>query len=113
MGASPNPPRNLEPDSGLEADRLAVLNSLHILDTAPEVTFDTYARLAAVLAGSDLAIVSLCDGVRHWFKAKVDLDQDEAPCGGTFCDHTLASDTPVWIADAAKDARFRRLPCVA
>ncbi len=60
-----------------EVARLETLRSFDILDTPPEEIFDEFARLAASIVGTPIGLVSLVDGNRQWFKAKVGLVADE------------------------------------
>ncbi len=90
-----------------EAARLAALRSYEVLDTACEEAFDNIARLAAKLIGSEIALVSLVDANRQWFKARVGIDAAETPRGLAFCAHAILNPAaPLVVPDATKDARF-------
>jgi hypothetical protein len=67
-----------------EPVRLLALNSYDILDTPEEEVFDEFARLAASIIGTPVALVSLVDGNRHWFKANVGLTATETPATWRF-----------------------------
>lgn len=95
-----------------ETTRLAALESLRVLDTAPEDRFDRIVRLAAWVADAPIALLSLVDDRRQWFKARVGLDAAETPREHAFCAHVVADGRPLWVADATLDARFRDNPLV-
>jgi len=97
-----------------EARRLARLRAAHILDTAPEPVFDSLTRAAARLLKAPIALVSLVDAERQWFKSRVGLPEvRETPRLGSFCTHALLLDEPLVVPDARLDARFRNSPLVA
>src|ERR1700761_8938941 len=89
-----------------EIERLAALQSYEILDSAPEVVFTEMARLAATIAGTPVALISLVDGTRQWFKAKVGLAINETPRGAAFCSHAIQGRDVFVVPDAVKDERF-------
>ena len=72
-----------------EARRLARLKALAVLDTPAEPLFDALTRLASELCDMPIALVSLIDADRQWFKAKVGLSVDETPRAQAFCAHAL------------------------
>ncbi|RUO66354.1 PAS domain S-box-containing protein/diguanylate cyclase (GGDEF) domain-containing protein [Pseudidiomarina planktonica] len=89
-----------------EAERLAALKSLQILDTPAEKRFDRLARLAAHILDAPIALISLVDENRLWFKAHFGMDVCEAPRKFSFCSHALDSYSPFIVKDAAQDPRF-------
>ena len=95
-----------------ERARLAALDSYAVLDTAPEQAFDDIARLAAQLCGTPSALVSLIDGERQWFKAKVGVNPCETARDIAFCDHAIRSDSVMVVPDTAIDPRFADNPLV-
>ena len=95
-----------------EAERLEVLRSLCLLDTPPDPFFDSMAALAKTLSGAPIAVVSLVDADRQWFKAKVGLDAPETPRDVAFCAHAILGDSIFWVADARRDPRFSGNPLV-
>lgn len=95
-----------------EAARLATLASLNILDTGPEERFDRYTRLAAKLFKVPIALVSMVDQERQWFKSSQGFDMSEMPRDISFCGHAILDDTPLIINDAKTDSRFADNPLV-
>ena len=96
-----------------EAERLAALRSLHIIDTPPEERFDRITRLATELFGVPTSFISLIDKDRVWYKSKEGLAASELPRGETFCGHTILDPTRTLVVnDAARDERFHDNPCV-
>lgn len=100
--------------AGTEVDegvRLRELLSLRILDTRPEERFDRYTRLAADLFDVPIALISLIDENRQWFKSRVGLDVCETDRDEAFCDQAFASNL-LEVPDATADGRFADNPLV-
>lgn len=95
-----------------EPRRLAVLLNLNILDTPPEERFDRITRMAARLFHVPIALVSLIDKERQWFKSRVGTDILESPRRTSFCTHTMLQDGVFVVEDAAHDIRFADNPMV-
>ena len=92
-----------------EIERLAALHSYEVLDTASEAVFDELVAFTARLTGSPIALISLLDSERQWFKARFGLDIIETPREAAFCAHTiLNSGQPLVIEDATIDPRFSK-----
>ncbi len=96
-----------------EHARLARLHALQILDSEPEPLFDRLVQLAAQACGVPIALLSLVDEDRQWFKANVGLPGvHETPRAHAFCAHAVMGDTIFEVPDAAHDDRFSRNPLV-
>lgn len=96
-----------------EADRLAALHRYRILDTAPEAEFNDFTEVAAQMCGTPIALVSLVDAGRQWFKSRVGLDIEEAARDTSFCGHAIHHGPAVFeVPDALQDARFADNPWV-
>lgn len=95
-----------------EEQRLETLRSLNILDTAAEERFDRLTRMARRLFGVPIALVSLVDKDRQWFKSSMGLEARETPRDISFCGHTILGDIPLVVPDTSHDARFSDNPLV-
>jgi len=95
-----------------EARRLAALRALDVLDTEPEAIFDNLTTLAAQTFRTPIALVSLIDAERQWFKSCVGLAAGETSRDVAFCDHTIRQARTMVIPDATADPRFRDNPLV-
>ena len=96
----------------IEDQRLATLRSLQILDTPPEREFDAIVNLARDLLGSQIALVSLIDDHRQWFKARVGLAPRETSREYAFCAHAIRQNDMLLVPDARSDSRFATNPFV-
>ena len=104
MPAASHPPDEIE--------RQQLLRSLDLLDTEQEEVFDRVTRLVSRLLKVPIALFSLVDENRQWFKSRVGLDVCETPREHAFCAHALLQDQPLVVADASSDARFADNPLV-
>lgn len=96
-----------------ELERLDALHRLRVLDTPSEAVFDALAEAAAQMCGVPIALVSLVDAERQWFKANVGLPGvTETPRSVAFCDHAIRGDGLLEICDALVDARVADNPLV-
>ncbi|MEO6354396.1 MAG: PAS domain S-box protein [Burkholderiaceae bacterium] len=103
------PQAALPPD---ETARLALLHSLDLLDTLAEPAFDRITRLVARTLRVPIALISLVDTNRQWFKSRIGLDATETPREFAFCAHTILQNSPMVVTDATRDARFTDNPLV-
>lgn len=95
-----------------EIQRLRSLIALGVLDTMPEDRFDRITRIACRVFGVPIALVSLVDRDRQWFKSKQGLEACETSRQISFCGHAILQDGPLIIEDALVDARFADNPLV-
>jgi diguanylate cyclase (GGDEF)-like protein len=104
------PPARL-PDN--ESERLHSLHALGVLDTAPEERFDRLTRLARRFFEVPIAMLTLVDSDRLWFKSHDGTDRQEGPREHSFCAHAILDDDTVMVVpDAAVDERFKSNPLV-
>jgi class 3 adenylate cyclase len=96
-----------------EAERLAALRDYEILDTEPDAELDDLVELASMLSGRPVALISLVDADRQWFKARLGVDATETPRDVAFCAHTIVGATELFeVPDSLLDARFVDNPLV-
>ena len=95
-----------------EVSRLATLRACQILDTPPEKAFDDLVRLAAMICGTPMGVISFVDEDRLWLKAVVGSLERSLPRRASFCDQAIHSAALSIVADAARDARFAGHPLV-
>lgn len=106
-GAYPQPP--IPPD---EPERLKTLRQLDILDSEPEQAYDDLTLLASHICGTPIALVSLVDRDRQWFKSRIGLEPRETPRDIAFCAHAIAGTGTLIVEDTERDDRFARNPLV-
>jgi PAS domain S-box-containing protein len=95
-----------------EAARQRALDELALVDSPDEPAFDDLAHLAAIICGTPIALISLVDGKRQWFKSRVGLAARETPRDISFCGHAILEDDLFEVPDAAADPRFADNPLV-
>lgn len=95
-----------------EIPRLAALRRYNVLDTQAEAAFDDIAQLAADICGVPIALVSLLDETRQWFKAKVGLEVDQTCRDEAFCAHAILQPDLMEVPDTFRDDRFWDHPLV-
>lgn len=100
------------PITGSEPERLAELAAYKVLDTAAERVFDDVVRLAQSMFGVATSTVSLIDGDRQWFKARIGLDVGETGRDAAFCGHAILEGDVMVVPDALADERFADNPLV-
>ncbi|MEE3715225.1 PAS domain S-box protein [Tumidithrix elongata RA019] len=96
-----------------ESERQAALDRYKILDTLPEQEYDDLTQLAARICGTPIALISLVDRDRQWFKSRVGIDAPETPRDISFCGHVVAENMKLIVPDATLDDRFADNPLVA
>ena len=101
----------LGPAAG-EDDRLAALRRYRILDTDPEQGFDDLTFLASYVCGTPIALITLVDADRQWFKSKVGLSLQETARNISFCTHTIQQTDLFVVRDALQESRFADSPLV-
>ncbi|MCQ4159714.1 EAL domain-containing protein [Roseomonas sp. GC11] len=101
-----------ETPEATEAARLAALRSLHLLDTPSAPDFEALVALVARHFGCPIAMISLLDENRQWFKAVRGLAVRELPRHGSFCDRAIQGSEALVVEDARQDPRFRDSPLV-
>jgi diguanylate cyclase (GGDEF)-like protein len=95
-----------------DASRVATLRGLGLLDTASEERFDRITRLAQRILGVPIALVSLVDADRQWFKSSQGLGVPETSREVSFCGHAINDNKVLLVPDATADARFHDNPLV-
>ena len=95
-----------------EAARLAALRRYRILDTEPERNFDDLALLASQICGTPMALITLVDEHRQWFKSRVGMSTTETSRAISFCAHAIQQRDLFIVTDASSDERFQNNPQV-
>jgi len=98
--------------SDIETKRLNALSSYNVLDTLPEKEYDAITRLASYICQVPVAVISLIDTDRQWFKSIVGLDATQTSRADAFCNYTILNDEILEINNAAEDDIFKNNPFV-
>jgi PAS domain S-box-containing protein len=93
-----------------EKERIQALLAADVLDTPPEADFDALTRIAAAICGTPIALVSLLDAHREWFKSKVGLAASEVPRDVSLGAHAILEPDLLVVPDTRKDDRFADNP---
>jgi len=104
---------HVAPKPANESQRLAALHKFEILDSLPSQAFDDITLLASTVCKAPIALISLVDAERQWFKSRVGLDVAQTSREMAFCSHAILDPARVMVVeDAASDARFHDNPLV-
>jgi two-component system, NtrC family, sensor kinase len=98
--------------SAMEAARIAALDRYAILDSEPEQSFDDLVILAAHICKVPMAMLSLVDDHRQWFKSKLGVEVRETPRESSICAHAIQQGELFIVPDTLQDSRFRENPLV-
>ena len=96
-----------------EVERLEALRAYQILDSAPEQAYDDLVEIASVICETPMALITLIDDHRQWFKARRGLAVESTPREHAFCAHAIVDTQLLVVPDAHEDARFVSNPFVA
>ncbi|TGJ98819.1 GAF domain-containing sensor histidine kinase [Leptospira langatensis] len=105
-------PHAIAPLPANEAERVQALERYKILDTPPEEKYDQIVKAASLICGTPIALISLLDSKRQWFKAKVGLDAPETEKEISFCQFALGERKVFIVENADQDSRFKSNPLV-
>ncbi|MBX9746690.1 MAG: GAF domain-containing protein, partial [Hyphomonadaceae bacterium] len=97
---------------GDEEERLAAVHRLGLLDTEPEERFERHTRIATAALDVPIALITLVDRDRQWFKSHQGFDFSETPRDIGFCSHAVLANAPLVVSDALADDRFAENPAV-
>lgn len=95
-----------------ERERLQALKSYYILDSPPEPSFDNLTALASIMFNAPIALISLIDENRQFFKSAIGISITESPRDSSFCAHSILNEQPLVVLDTHADDRFRTNPFV-
>ena len=98
------------PSPSNEAKRLQKLLSYRVLDTSPEPIYDEITATAARICNTPIALISLIDVGRQWFKSKVGINATQTPRNHAFCAYTILQEEVMIVSDTWRDERFANNP---
>lgn len=96
----------------MEARRLSALESYDILDTPREAAFDDITRIASLICGTPMALISLVESERQWFKSEIGMGVSETPIEESICAHAILESDVLVVPDTTADPRFADNPAV-
>ena len=105
MSQNPSSPNN-------ETERLQALRSYDVLDTLHEEIYHDLVKVASTVCGTPVALITLIDDKKLWFKAQYGINLKEVPRETSFCSHTLSLDSIIEVHNASLDKRFQNNPLV-
>ena len=101
-------------DVNVSQQRLAELRRLLVMDSTQDQAYDDLTRIAAEICSVPMALITLLDDQRNWFKSRIGIQAHESPSENSFCETAMASPSEVMIIrDAQQDPRFVNHPMVA
>ena len=115
MAADAGPNDGARPLNGAvqeEPARMLAMHASGLLDTAAHASYDRIVRLASQIADVPIALITLLDEHRQWFKARIGMSKTQTPRAWAFCDHAIRSDAMLVVEDALEDPRFAENPLV-
>jgi diguanylate cyclase (GGDEF)-like protein len=97
-----------------EISRLKALQEYKVMDTLPEQAYDNFTKLASIICNTPIALITLLDEERQWFKSRIGLERSEIPREDALCNHAIMMPEDILVVnDAAQDGRFASKPLVA
>jgi excisionase family DNA binding protein len=105
-------PAHARADIDAEPARLAATRASGLLDTPAHASYDRIVRLASQVLDAPIALITLIDADRQWFKARFGMSMTHTPRSWAFCDVAIASDAMLVVEDALQDPRFAANPLV-
>lgn len=96
-----------------ETARLKALQEYKVMDTLPEQAYDNFTKLASIICNTPIALITLLDAERQWFKSRIGLERSEIPREDALCNHAIMMPEDIMVVnDATRDERFTKNPLV-